>query len=201
MYTKVLNQLVKKHQRWLEDPAMGERLKLDDEILADKDLSGKDLRRAVLNYVNFEDANLSGVNFEDADLDYSNMINANLAGANLRGASLHDVYLSEACLLGATLPEGIPVIPDIHKAVYAAASQIDALDMSNWHTCNTTHCRAGWVVTLSGEAGKELERRLNNTGTAAALIYQASDPTLERIPSWHVSNDQALDDMKRLAEQ
>lgn len=48
----------------------------------------------------------------------------------------------------------IPVIPDIHKAVYAAASQPKALAMDTWHTCKNTHCRAGWVVTLAGEAGK-----------------------------------------------
>ena len=38
------------------------------------------------------------------------------------------------------------------------------------------------------------------TPAAAALIYQASDPTLERIPDFYASNADALADMKRLAE-
>ena len=48
-----------------------------------------------------------------------------------------------------------------------------ALDMRTWHTCQTTHCRAGWAVTLAGKAGKELEDRLS-TPVAAMLIYKAS---------------------------
>ena len=27
------------------------------------------------------------------------------------------------------------------------------LDMSTWHRCGTTHCRAGWAITLAGAAG------------------------------------------------
>jgi hypothetical protein len=83
--------------------------------------------------------------------------------------------------------------------VYAAASRPGALNMGNWHTCETTHCRAGWVVTLAGEAGRALEER-TSTAVAAALIYQASDPGLERVPSFYASDRDALEDMRRLAE-
>jgi len=34
----------------------------------------------------------------------------------------------------------------------------------------------------------------------AALIYQASDPTLERIPEFSARNADALADMRRLAD-
>jgi hypothetical protein len=37
------------------------------------------------------------------------------------------------------------------------------------------------------------------TPTAAALIYQASDPGLRHIPDFYAGNQAALDDMKRLA--
>src|SRR6266542_829900 len=50
-------------------------------------------------------------------------------------------------------------IENIHQAVYAAASQPNSLAMNEWHTCKNTHCRAGWVVTLAGEAGGKLESR------------------------------------------
>jgi hypothetical protein len=91
-----------------------------------------------------------------------------------------------------------PVIPDIHHAVYEAASQPNALDMSQWH-CGTTHCRAGWVVTLAGDAGKELEAA-TSTPFAAMQIYRASDPTWA-MSDFFASNADALADMKRLAEQ
>jgi hypothetical protein len=29
--------------------------------------------------------------------------------------------------------------------------------MGSWHTCETTHCIAGWAVHLAGEEGKALE--------------------------------------------
>lgn len=94
----------------------------------------------------------------------------------------------------------VPVIPDIHRAVYAAVTQPRALDMSTWHKCETTHCRAGWVVTLAGEAGRVLER-FHNTPLAAQLIYLASDPANPVAPTrFYETNEVALADMKRLAE-
>ncbi len=72
--------------------------------------------------------------------------------------------------------------------------------MGDWHTCNTTHCRAGWVVHLAGEAGYALER-FHNTPLAAQLIYAASDPANPVSPvRFYESNAQAMADMKRLAE-
>jgi hypothetical protein len=98
-------------------------------------------------------------------------------------------------LRGADL-SGVPRIPNIHQAVYAAASKPGALDMGSWHhECGTTHCRAGWVVTLAGKDGKEMERHLG-TPAAAALIYMASDPTLKRVPNFYADNDAALKNMR-----
>jgi len=124
---------------------------------------------------------------------------ADLRGADLSGAVLRDADLSGAVLRGA---DWIPVIPNIHTAVYAAASQDGALDMGNWHTngfCGTTHCRAGWVTHLAGDAGRVMDA-LMGTSAAAALIYAKSDPKLERVPNFYASNSDALADMKRLAD-
>jgi hypothetical protein len=95
----------------------------------------------------------------------------------------------------------VPVIPNIHKAVYGAASKPEALEMSTWHTCQNTHCRAGWVVTLAGKAGKELEEHFD-TLLAAMKICDASAPGFKINPCRFFDlNDDALADMKRLAEQ
>jgi hypothetical protein len=92
------------------------------------------------------------------------------------------------------------VIPNIHAAVLAAATQPNALDMSSWHQCDTTHCRAGWVVHLAGDAGYALER-FHDTALAAQLIYKASNPNLPVSPvRFYETKDQAMADMKRMAE-
>jgi len=67
--------------------------------------------------------------------------------------------------------------------------------MDNWHSCDTTHCRAGWVVTLAGEAGKELEK-LTSTPHAALQIYHASNTT-----RFYEKNTVAMSDMIRCVEE
>ena len=166
--------------------------------LRDADLGGADLSDADLRGADLRGANLGGADLSDADLGGANLGGANLGGANLRGADLGGANLGGADFRSANLG-GLPVkIKDIHKTIYAAASKDGALDMDSWH-CGTTHCRAGWVIQLSGEAGKALEWAIG-TPTAAALIYMASDPKLEKIPDFYATNEEALEDMKRLAE-
>jgi hypothetical protein len=71
--------------------------------------------------------------------------------------------------------------------------------MDTWHTCETTHCRAGWVVHLAGDEGKELEKFFN-TELAAMKIYAASGFQIN--PSrFYDGNDAAMADMKKLAEE
>ena len=70
--------------------------------------------------------------------------------------------------------------------------------MGEWHSCNTTHCRAGWVVHLSGDAGYALER-FHGTALAAQLVYRESGYQISP-PRFYDSNEDALADMKRLAE-
>ena len=94
----------------------------------------------------------------------------------------------------------VPVIENIHQRVLEAVTRApDALNMENGHTCNTKHCRAGWVVTLAGEAGKKLEA-FHNTELAAALIYHASSPDLSvYMPRFYDSNEAAMQDIARMA--
>ena len=70
--------------------------------------------------------------------------------------------------------------------------------MESWHTCDTTHCRGGWVVHKAGEAGRKLEA-FHNTALAAQLIYKASGYDINPC-RFYDSNEDAMADMKRLAE-
>ena len=104
---------------------------------------------------------------------------ADLAGANLRGA--------------------IPAVPDIDAAILAAIGDEPArLDMSAWHKCGTTHCRAGWAITLAGEQGAALEA---NVGPAAAgaLISAVSRPTM-RVPNFYTHSDAVMQSLRDDAE-
>ena len=94
----------------------------------------------------------------------------------------------------------IPRIENIHAKVYEAVTATPtALEMSTWHTCGTTHCRGGWVVTLAGDAGGALEM-FHGTLLAAQLIYRESGYPIN--PSrFSDSNEDALEDMRKLAEE
>ena len=152
---------------------------------------------ANLRNADLRGADLRGANLSDADLRNADLFGADLFGADLRGANLRGANLFGADLFGADLSEVVPTIPNIHASVYAAASQPGALKMSDWH-CGTSHCRAGWVVTLAGDAGADLEDRVG-TSAAAALIYFASDPAMTAVPNFYATNEEALADMKKMA--
>jgi hypothetical protein len=95
-----------------------------------------------------------------------------------------------------------PVIENIHQKVYAAAnSKDDALNMSDWHTCDTTHCRGGWVTFLAGEKGKALENHTGSTLFSAMMIYNKSSPIKVSPVRFFESNKEAMVDMKRCAEE
>jgi hypothetical protein len=95
----------------------------------------------------------------------------------------------------------VPVIENIHTKVLEAVSAPKALNMSTWHSCDTTHCRAGWVVHLAGKDGYDLEAK-TSTLFAAMQIYHKSNPDVPVSPVRFFENDkEAMADIKRCAEQ
>ena len=72
--------------------------------------------------------------------------------------------------------------------------------MNNWHTCDTTHCRAGWVVHLAGSKGYELESK-TSTVFAAIQIYNASSEIKVSPPRFYESDEVALADIKKCAAE
>ena len=168
----------------------------------------------------------------DADIDLGGVTLAELIGArvDLSGLTLPELIGARVDLSGLTLPELIEArvdlddsyavdleragvdlsglhVPDIHRRVYDAVGEDgEHLNMGRWHSpCGTEHCRAGWAVTLAGEAGSELEAA-TDTALAAEWIYRISDPDMDRLPSrdyhplWHADNTDALDDIRRRAD-
>ena len=208
-----IQKILTDHAKWLANPTTGRRANLDDAILvrANLDCANLDyanlagaslvrasLAHANLAYANLYHANLAHANLAHASLAHANLYHANLAHANLEGAILDGVIFTGASLNRATLPDGVPVIGDIDAAILAAIGEdASGLDMKDWH-CGTTHCRAGWAVTLAGEAGEALEKRFD-TGAAGALIYAASRPGMP-VPNFFATNADALADLRKCAE-
>jgi len=132
----------------------------------------------------------------------ANLTGANLTGANLTGANLTGADLTGANLTGANLPfdAEIPTIENIDRKILDAVMAAGcSLNMDNWHTCATTHCRAGWAVHLAGEPGRRLEQRYGS-GVAGSLIYAKSRPD-KPIPDFYATNEAAMADIVKCAAE
>ena len=82
----------------------------------------------------------------------------------------------------------------------AIQSDGNALEMGDWHTCETTHCRGGWVVHLAGAGGYAYAKE-TSTEFAAMQIYKASSPIKVSPTRFFESNDVAMADIIRCAEE
>jgi hypothetical protein len=170
------------HAKWLRGETDGVRL-----VKVDANLRGANLADA-----NLADANLTGANLTGANLTGAYLTGAYLTGAYLRGANLSDANLTGAYLRGANLTgaKGLPIATDAAdrlKAVAQAALQPDALEMSSWHTCGTTHCIAGWAIHLAGEPGRVMESFMG--AEVAGLLLLGT----EAHRHFHDSNEKAME--------
>jgi len=51
----------------------------------------------------------------------------------------------------------IPVVENIHQKIHEAVTAPgNALEMGDWHSCDTTHCFFVWAIHLPGDAGRIL---------------------------------------------
>ena len=180
------------------------QIKRRDGSVIHTDESAETLRDAVIRYVvNHREAgtvaNLRYANLSAANLSAANLRDANLSAADLRDAINGPIFteMSEAGYLKirdefrARHPE-IPIVPQLDKTVCELVDKGEgALDMSDWHSCETTHCRAGWAIHLAGKAGYELEAK-RGSEMAGGLIYRASTG---RWPNFFASNEAALADI------
>ncbi len=92
----------------------------------------------------------------------------------------------------------VPMVENLDSRILEAITVGGGhLEMSKWHKCKTTHCRAGWAITLAGEAGAALEAKYGSH-QAGRMIYRASTG---REPDFFDTNANALKDIKRCAAE
>ncbi|MGY0708751.1 pentapeptide repeat-containing protein [Bordetella bronchiseptica] len=176
------------------------------------------LEQAVKSGANLARANLAGADLAGANLAGANLAGAYLARANLAGArnlpvgteatSPVEPYQRDTrhaaernAARAARFRELNPTVPVVEaldaKILSAIENGRGGLEMGAWHTCETTHCRAGWAVHLAGEAGYALERE-HGPQYAGRMIYMAS---VGRAPHFFASNELAMADLREQAAQ
>ena len=111
---------------------------------------------------------------------------ADLSSANLRGADLR----------GAKLPIVIEERDLVGKILERVEAQPSCLNMGTWHACETTHCLAGWAVTLHSQ-GQLLESMIG-TNAAGALIFNAC---CGEVPDFFSSETLAVEWLKNKSGQ
>jgi hypothetical protein len=77
----------------------------------------------------------------------------------------------------------IPVVESLDRKILDAIAAGGMLNMSHWHTCETTHCRAGWAAHGPHQAG--------------VMIYRASTG---RVPHFFATDKAALADITERAQ-
>ncbi|HEY3499951.1 MAG TPA: pentapeptide repeat-containing protein [Polyangiaceae bacterium] len=178
--------------------------------LADANLAGANLAGAYLAH-----ANLARANLADADLAHANLADADLADADLAdarslpaGVEATDPpepydrtrapdYAARAARFRERHPD-VPVVEQLDcKILEAVTTGGGELDMGDWHSCETTHCRAGWAIHLAGKAGYDLEKQVGSP-QAGRMIYLASTG---RSAYFYGDNATALEDIKRRAAE
>src|SRR6185295_830967 len=95
----------------------------------------------------------------------------------------------------------IPVVENIdQKILEAITAEGCSLNMGAWHTCKTTHCRAGWAIHLAGKEGYALEKKLGDSEMAGRMIYTVSRPGVP-YPDFYAPTEVALEDIKKCAAE
>ncbi len=207
------------HAEWWDDYNAGKaswsdtrRLDLRDYDLRHIDFHGARLDGASLVDASLDIASLVRASLVGARLDGARLDGARLDGARLDGASLVDARLDGARLEKiASFPVEMPIVENIDQKILdailddsgdlrtvsenGAGESVPALEMSSWHhSCGTSHCRAGWAITLAGGEGRMLEK-LWGPEVAGTMIYLASRPG-KAHPNFYAANGEALASLK-----
>ena len=128
-----LDNILVKHQLWLEDDPIGKRADLFKVNLSHADLTDVNLSHADLS-----DVNLSGAKLTYANLACANLINANLSGTNLSGADLSDVNLIDTNLIGAKFGTNIIDAGHIYNSTFSEDALMWLICRDDWSKVKDT---------------------------------------------------------------
>jgi len=93
----------------------------------------------------------------------------------------------------------IPKVEKLNQKVSIATDGDNSLEMGNWHTCDTTHCWAGWIVHLAGSEGYKLAETTSNE-FAAMMIFKESNGKPISPVNFYLGNEEAKAKIDELAK-
>jgi hypothetical protein len=88
------------------------------------------------------------------------------------------------------IQKGVPILEKPYTKILEAIQGQGKLEMSTWHTCDTTHCIGGWTCVLT-PGGRKFEALFSSPGDAAAQILRVSRPDAP-LPNFMASNEAAM---------
>jgi hypothetical protein len=95
--------------------------------------------------------------------------------------------------LSETIDVKVPLLPYLNtKVLSAVLDNGNKLEMSIWHVCKTTHCRAGWTIHVCGKQGYDLEKEIGDEEKTAELILRTNYPDKE-LPHFYANNDTGME--------
>lgn len=193
------------------------RYNFSSENLSNHNFRGRNFENtyfydAILDGADFTGSNLYGAIFDGAQCHHTQFTHCHLNHTSFTGTDLREADFSYAHLLGATFSganlqgvTGFPhvtPIPSLNTMIFQRVNHDrPRLEMSRYHSrCGGAHCIAGWIVTLAGAEGAELEATYG-PNAAATFIYAASYPNMQ-LPNFFTDNVTALKELKeRILEE
>lgn len=91
----------------------------------------------------------------------------------------------------------VPTVMDIDAMILPYCEIKNGLEMKDVHTCETTHCRAGWYCFTNGQ---ELEKQVG-WWMAGVLLFRASYPDKPIPDFFNYNNDAVLADIRANASE
>lgn len=100
--------------------------------------------------------------------------------------------------LNSLLAERVPYIENLDAKILNDINNHGYhLEMGSWHTCETTHCRAGFAEVYGGDQAKELVKYFGHWLTGGMIYWRSSG----YIPDFYASNEDAMRDIIEKAAQ
>lgn len=92
----------------------------------------------------------------------------------------------------------MPVIPDLDvRIAKIVVDNPSSLDMGKWHTCQTTHCIAGWAIHLLGDPELESLEFLCSPGLLAMALFDAAGIW---VPDFYTTDRRGLSELRARLE-
>jgi uncharacterized protein YjbI with pentapeptide repeats len=153
--------------------------------LSGGDLSGADLRKAVLHWVVLSEANLARADLRKAKLNNAALVRADLSSADLSEAKFSNASLVWADLSGADLREAVFSRADLRAAVLRdvdlsgarlSKANLSRADLSGAKLSEASLNEAN-LSNIRGVTGEELEQQ-------AASLEEATMPNGQKYEDW-----------------